>query len=84
MRFDLEVKGHVGQSQIIVPNKGRWAHDNVTLLHFSRDLSEFDISFICLQGNVDLALEYLEKGVISFYQVSDQQAKNVDPNLLYW
>ncbi len=41
MRFDLEVKGqwvkvkgHVGQGQIRVPDKGRWAHDNVKLLHF--------------------------------------------------
>ncbi len=32
-KFDLEVKGHVGQGQIRVPNKGRWAHNNVKLLH---------------------------------------------------
>ncbi len=31
--FDLEVKGHMGQGQIRVPYKGRWAHDNVKLLH---------------------------------------------------
>ncbi len=43
LRFDLEVKvhmgqvkGHMGQGQIRVPNKGRWAHDNVKLLHFIR------------------------------------------------
>ncbi len=34
MRFYPEVKGHMGQGQIRVPNKGRWAHDNVKLLHF--------------------------------------------------
>ncbi len=33
LRFDLEVKGHEGQGQIRVPKKGRWAHDNVKLLH---------------------------------------------------
>ena len=31
LRFDLEVKGHMGQGQIRVPNKGRWAHNNVKL-----------------------------------------------------
>ncbi len=36
------------------------------------------------QGNIDQALEYLEKAVISLYQITEQQAKNVDPNLLYW
>ncbi len=25
----------MGQGQIGVPNKGRWAHDNVKLLHFN-------------------------------------------------
>ncbi len=30
----VKVKGHVGQGQIRVPNKGRWAHDNVKLLHY--------------------------------------------------
>ncbi len=39
LTFDLEVtwvevKGHMGQGQIRVPCKGRWAHDNVKLLHF--------------------------------------------------
>ncbi len=29
----IKVKGHVGQGQISVPKKGRWAHDNVKLLH---------------------------------------------------
>ncbi len=29
----VKVKGHVGQGQIRVPKKGRWAHDNVKLLH---------------------------------------------------
>ncbi len=31
----VKVKGHVGQGQIRVPNKGRWAHDNIKLLHFT-------------------------------------------------
>ena len=31
----VKVKGHVSQGQIRAPNKGRWAHDNVKLLHFS-------------------------------------------------
>ncbi len=30
----VKVKGHVGEGQINIPNKGRWAHDNVKLLHF--------------------------------------------------
>ncbi len=29
----VKVKGHMDQGQIRVPNKGRWAHDNVKLLH---------------------------------------------------
>ena len=27
-------QGHVGQGQISIPNKGRWAHNNVKLLYF--------------------------------------------------
>ena len=39
--------GHIGQDQILVriPNKGRWAHINVKLLHFMAqniNLFEFD------------------------------------------
>ncbi len=30
----LKVKGHMGQCKIRVPYKGRWAHDNVKLLHW--------------------------------------------------
>ncbi len=30
----VKVKGHLGQCQMRVPNKGRWAHINVKLLHF--------------------------------------------------
>ena len=30
----VRVKGHMGQGEIRVPNKGRWAEDNVKLLHF--------------------------------------------------
>ena len=30
----VKVKGHTGQGQIRVANKGRWAHYNVKLLHF--------------------------------------------------
>ena len=30
----LEVKGHTDQGQIRVPNKGRWAHDNIKMPHF--------------------------------------------------
>ncbi len=30
----VKVKGQMGQGQIRVPNKGRWAQDNVKLLHF--------------------------------------------------
>ncbi len=30
----VKVKGHINQGQVRVPNKGRWAHDNVKLLHF--------------------------------------------------
>ncbi len=30
----LSVKGHMNQGQERVPNKGRWAHDNVKLLRF--------------------------------------------------
>ncbi len=29
----VKVKGHMIQGQVRVPNKGRWAHDNVKLLH---------------------------------------------------
>ncbi len=29
----VKVKVHLGQGQIRVPNKGRWAHINVKLLH---------------------------------------------------
>ncbi len=29
----VEVKGHKAQGQMRVPNKGRWAHINVKLLH---------------------------------------------------
>ncbi len=38
LTFDLEVKGHVGQGQIRIPKKGRWAHNNVKLLHIITDL----------------------------------------------
>ena len=31
----VRVKGHIVQGQIRMPNKGRWAHNNVKLLHFS-------------------------------------------------
>ncbi len=31
----VKVKGHIGQVQMRVPKKGRWAHINVKLLHFS-------------------------------------------------
>ena len=31
----VKVKGHMGQGQIRVPNKGRWAHNNVKLLHYN-------------------------------------------------
>ncbi len=30
---DLQVKGHMGQGQIRVPYQGRWAYDNIKLLH---------------------------------------------------
>ncbi len=30
----VNVKGHIGQVQMRVPKKGRWAHINVKLLHF--------------------------------------------------
>ena len=30
----VKVKGHIGQGQIRVPKKSRWAHINVKLLHF--------------------------------------------------
>ncbi len=29
----LEVKDHMGQGHIRIPYKGRWAHNNVKLLH---------------------------------------------------
>ncbi len=38
----VKVEGHVGQGLIRVPNKGRWAHGNVKLLHFYF-VMEFDI-----------------------------------------
>ncbi len=28
----LRVKGHIGQGQIRIPKKGRWAHNNINLL----------------------------------------------------
>ncbi len=31
----VKVKGHIGQVQMRVPKKGRWAHTNVKLLHYS-------------------------------------------------
>ena len=30
----MKVKGHGGHGKLRVPNKGRWAHINVKLLHF--------------------------------------------------
>ncbi len=30
----VRVKGHIGQDQIRIPSKGRWAHNNVKMLHF--------------------------------------------------
>ncbi len=33
----VKVKGHIGQGQIRVPKKGRWAHINVKLLHLFFD-----------------------------------------------
>ncbi len=33
MTCDLEVKVHMGQGHILVPNKGRWAHYNAMMLH---------------------------------------------------
>ena len=30
----VKVKGHLGQGQVRVRGKGRWAHGNVKLLHF--------------------------------------------------
>ncbi len=32
------VKGHIGQVQMRVPKKGRWAHINVKLLHLKQFL----------------------------------------------
>ena len=32
--YGMKVKGHEGHGQVRVPNKGRWAHLNVKLLHF--------------------------------------------------
>ncbi len=42
------VKGHVGQGQIRVPNKGRWAHDNVKLLHLSVVLALYSSVCCCV------------------------------------
>ncbi len=36
----VKVKGHIGQGKVVIPNKGRWAHINVKLLHFFLFLSE--------------------------------------------
>ncbi len=32
---NIKVKDHIGQGQIRIPKKGRWAHNNVKLLNFS-------------------------------------------------
>ena len=37
----VKVKGYIGQVQIRVPKKGRWAHINVKLLHFNVVLDLF-------------------------------------------
>ncbi len=31
--YGMKAKGHKGHGQVRVPNKGRWAHINVKLLH---------------------------------------------------
>ncbi len=31
--YRIKVKGHNGHGQVMITNKGRWAHINVTLLH---------------------------------------------------
>ena len=36
--YRIWVKGHKGLSQVMVPNKGRWTHINVKLLHLPGDL----------------------------------------------
>ncbi len=53
----VNVKGHMGQGQIMVPNKGRWAHDKLKLLHFiflflfgwQSTMQMQDMLVVCLQ-----------------------------------
>ncbi len=33
IKNSFHIKGHIGQGQIIIPKKGRWAHNNIKLLH---------------------------------------------------
>ena len=40
-KVTVKVKGHISQSQIRVPEKGRWAHVNVKLLHLGYCRSQF-------------------------------------------
>ncbi len=49
-------QGHVGQGQMRVPNKGRWAHDNVKLLHFHfvQVIPVIIATTLCLLGDQSL------------------------------
>ncbi len=53
------VKGHIGQGHISIPNKGRWAHNYVKLLHFLPALNF--IHSVTSQGGVTYENEHFHQ-----------------------
>ncbi len=67
---NIKFKDHIGQGQIRIPKKGRWAHNNVKLLHFlfsDMNLLQDFIFFFLVSQRIPCwdssTVEYSERGL---------------------
>ncbi len=62
---NINVKDHIGQGQIRIPKKGRWAHNNVKLLRLL-DRTVVDIPVINMSLTTSISIKNFLTSIYSF------------------